>query len=144
MRRRAIAIFSVAALTLSMLSACSSGGGDIDLSGIPLTEEERLNSTYNPIYMGADVDRNGNELVVGTGENGQVANQEMIDHHEQFEPKMYKITDRVYMTNSYGLANSVMIEGDNGIIIVDTNDSIEAAQMELEQFRTVTDSRSAL
>lgn len=143
MRRRAIAIFSTAALTLSMLSACSSAtqsaGENIDLSSIPLTDEERLNSTYNPIYMGADVDRNGNPLVVGTDEEGQVANQEMIDHHAQFEPKMYQITDRVYMTNSYGLANSVMIEGDTGIIIVDTNDSIEAAQMELEQFRTVTD-----
>ena len=88
MKRRAIAIFSVAALTLSMLSACSSTGENIDLSGIPLTDEERLNSTYNPIYMGADVDRNGNELVVGTGENGQVANQEVQNYgsglHDQF------------------------------------------------------------
>lgn len=104
-----------------------------------LSQEERIKSTYNPAYMGAGVDGYGNPVVVGTADQGQVANQVMIDHHKQFVPKLYKITDRVYATNGFGLANSVMIEGDDGIIIIDTNDSIEAAGKELEQYRTITD-----
>lgn len=131
-----------------LLSACTapaaSSGQPASVpaqSGAPagLTEEERQNSTYNPIYMGGQQDHNGDPLEVVTGPNGQIANKKMVDHHAQFQPKMYKITDKVYTTNSYGLANSVMIEGDDGIIIIDTNDSVEAAQMELEQFRTITD-----
>lgn len=108
-------------------------------SGAALTDEERLKSTYNPIYMGADVDHNGNPLVIGTDEEGQIANQAMIDHHKQFTPKVDKITDNIHAANGYGLANSVMIETDNGVVIVDTNDSIEAAQKEYEEFRKISD-----
>lgn len=104
-----------------------------------LTEQERLTSTYNPIYMGSEVDHNGKPLKIGTDENGQVANQAMIDFHKQYQPKVYKVTDRVYAANSYGLANSVMIETDEGLVIIDTNDSIEAAQMEYAEFRKISD-----
>ncbi|MFV0466928.1 MAG: alkyl sulfatase dimerization domain-containing protein [Lachnospiraceae bacterium] len=89
--------------------------------------------------MGSSVDQYGREVTIGTDSNGQVGNQDLIDWNAQFTPKLDKITDTVYAANGYGLANSIMIEGDTGIIIIDTNDSIEAAQMELEQYRKITD-----
>lgn len=94
-------------------------------------------TTFNPIYMGADVDYKGDPLELGVGENGQVANKVMLEHHKQFTPKCYKICDGVYQTVGYGLCNSMMIEGKTGMIIIDGNDSIEAAQMEYEQFKKV-------
>lgn len=144
---------AVAGITaVSLLSGCSDTAAPSSVAStaagsqstaenfdISITNEERLASTYDPRYMGAGVDKYGNEVSVGTGAAGQIADQALIDFHKQYVPKMYQITDSVYLTNSYGLSNMVMIEGKTGIIIVDSNDSIEAAQMEMEQFRTVTD-----
>lgn len=104
-----------------------------------LTEEERLNSTYNPIYMGADIDYRGEELIIGEGPKGQIHNQATLDHQEQYaEGKVYKVTDRVYVANGFGLANSAMIIGDTGITIVDTNDCSEASQKEYEEFKKIS------
>lgn len=105
-----------------------------------LTDEERTSSTYNSIYMGSDVDYKGNPLVIGEGPNGQIGNQAFIDHQAQYlEGKVYKVTDRVYVANGFGLANSAMIIGDTGITIVDTNDCVEASQKEYDAFRKISD-----
>ena len=43
-------------------------------------------TTFNPIYMGAEVDYKGDALELGIGEQGQVANKVMLEHHKQFTP----------------------------------------------------------
>lgn len=105
----------------------------------PLSEDERIGAIADPIYMGAKHNFAGQELVIGTGREGQVANQAMIDKREEYDIKLHKVTDRVYCSVGNGLSNSAMIIGDTGMIIIDTNESMESAQFDLDAFRTVTD-----
>lgn len=60
-------------------------------------------------------------------------------HTLEFERKVYKVTDGVYQAVGYALANSIMIEGDDGIIIVDVTESVETAREVLAEFREITD-----
>ncbi|MFV0466005.1 MAG: alkyl sulfatase dimerization domain-containing protein [Lachnospiraceae bacterium] len=96
-------------------------------------------TTFNPIYMGEDIDYKGDALVLETGSKGQIANKVLLDHHKQFEQKCYKVCDGVYQSVGFGLCNAVMVEGKTGMIIIDTNDSIEAANMDYNEFKKVCD-----
>ena len=63
----------------------------------------------------------------------------LIKHSDEFERKIYKICDHVYSAVGYGLANSVLIEGDDGLIIVDTLESTESAGILFHEFRKISD-----
>lgn len=80
-----------------------------------------------------------NETVTKVGPKGEFANSKLIDHSEKLKKRLVKITDGVYQVIGVGLANTTMIEGENGIIIVDTGDGIEEAEEHLEEFRKITD-----
>jgi len=54
-------------------------------------------------------------------------------------PEVHKVTDGVYVAVGYDLANSIMIEGDDGIIIVDTLSTYESAKKVITEFRKITD-----
>jgi alkyl sulfatase BDS1-like metallo-beta-lactamase superfamily hydrolase len=54
-------------------------------------------------------------------------------------PAVHKVTDGVWVAVGYDLANSIMIEGDDGIIIVDTMSTYEDAKEVLAEFRKITD-----
>jgi alkyl sulfatase BDS1-like metallo-beta-lactamase superfamily hydrolase len=54
-------------------------------------------------------------------------------------PAVHKVTDGVYSAVGYDLANSIMIEGDDGIIIVDTMSTYEDAKEVIAEFRKITD-----
>ncbi|WP_067586638.1 alkyl/aryl-sulfatase [Endozoicomonas ascidiicola] len=60
-------------------------------------------------------------------------------HTYEFDRKVYEVTDGVYSAVGFGLANSIMIEGDDGIIIVDVMESKEAAEAVMAEFRKITD-----
>ena len=60
-------------------------------------------------------------------------------HTREFERRVYKVTDGVYQAVGYALANSIMIEGDDGIVIVDVTESVETAREVLAAFRQLTD-----
>ncbi|KEQ19463.1 hypothetical protein GZ78_05870 [Endozoicomonas numazuensis] len=64
---------------------------------------------------------------------------ELKAHSYEFERKVYEVTDGVHVAVGYGLANSIMIEGDDGIIIVDVMESKEAAEKVMAEFRKITD-----
>lgn len=48
-------------------------------------------------------------------------------HAARYERRIERVTDRVLLAVGFGLANTVMIVGDGGVIIVDTLESLEAA-----------------
>ncbi len=52
---------------------------------------------------------------------------DLLRHSSQFEKGVVKVTEGVYVAIGYGLANSELIVGDTGVIIVDTMESVEAA-----------------
>ncbi len=54
---------------------------------------------------------------------------ELAEHTRHFEKKIYRIGDNVYSAVGWHLANTIVIEGDDGIIVVDTGEDIETARM---------------
>jgi len=54
-------------------------------------------------------------------------------------PAVHKVTDGVYVAVGFDGANSIMIEGDDGLIIVDTLSTYEAAKEVIAEFRKITD-----
>ena len=60
-------------------------------------------------------------------------------HTEEFKKGVIKVKENVYVAVGYGLANSIMIIGNDGIIIVDVMESGESAKEVLSEFRKITD-----
>ena len=52
---------------------------------------------------------------------------------------MVKVTDGIYSAIGYGLANIMMLEGTDGIIIIDAGETNEQAEKVLTEFRKITD-----
>ncbi|MDQ8730749.1 alkyl sulfatase dimerization domain-containing protein [Bradyrhizobium sp. LHD-71] len=48
---------------------------------------------------------------------------------------LFQVTDRIYQIRGFDLANMTLIEGDTGVIVVDTLTSIEGARAGLELYR---------
>jgi alkyl sulfatase BDS1-like metallo-beta-lactamase superfamily hydrolase len=59
-------------------------------------------------------------------------------HAREFRPELIRVTDGVHVAVGEGLANSILIEGSDGAIVVDTMESAEAAARVLALFRGVT------
>jgi len=59
-------------------------------------------------------------------------------HSQEFRQGVIKVTDGVYVAIGFGLANSELIVGNDGVIIVDTMESVEAAIPVKKAFREIT------
>ncbi|HWZ30146.1 MAG TPA: alkyl sulfatase dimerization domain-containing protein [Bryobacteraceae bacterium] len=68
----------------------------------------------------------------------QSIDPELAQHTALFEKKIYHVTANVYSAVGYSLGNSILIEGDTGVIVVDTLSSVEAARQVREEFRKIT------
>lgn len=100
---------------------------------------EKYVDIQNPAYLGADENQYGEAVKTGVGENGQIANERLLEWHTQYkEEKVYPITDNVYAAIGYGAENSVMIEGDTGLVIINTGSSIQTAQKEKDAFAKIS------
>ncbi|HVT34987.1 MAG TPA: alkyl sulfatase dimerization domain-containing protein [Nevskiaceae bacterium] len=65
--------------------------------------------------------------------------QALLKHSEEFRRDVVKVSDNVYSATGYGIANSIMLVGNDGVIIVDTMETVEAARQVLAEFRKITD-----
>ncbi len=77
----------------------------------------------------------GGPVRIETGPRGAVAEASYIAHSHQFARKLHEVTDGVWCHVGSCLGNSTMIEGETGLIIVDTGDCIEQSQQQNEDFR---------
>lgn len=66
-------------------------------------------------------------------------NAELAEHTRHFSEKVYPIADNVWSAVGWNLANSVMIEAPEGLIIVDTGESAEQSRKVLAEFRKISD-----
>ena len=67
-------------------------------------------------------------------------NEDAVEHIKKFTPpKVVKVTDGIYSAIGYGLANIMMLEGTDGIIIIDAGETNEQAEKVLTEFRKITD-----
>lgn len=60
-------------------------------------------------------------------EEPPAANPDLEAHSAEFRRGVIEVTDGVHVAIGFGLANSILIEGEDGVIIVDTMESAEAA-----------------
>jgi hypothetical protein len=65
------------------------------------------------------------------------SNSDLTAHSAEFKQEVIKVTDGVYVAIGFGLANSVLLEGDDGVVIVDTMESAEAALPVKEAFNKI-------
>jgi alkyl sulfatase BDS1-like metallo-beta-lactamase superfamily hydrolase len=69
-----------------------------------------------------------------------VASPEALSAHSaEFRKEVIQAADGVYVAVGYGIANSIMLVGDDGIIIVDTMEDEATAKAVLAEFRRITD-----
>lgn len=66
------------------------------------------------------------------------APDELINHTDIFKKRVEKVGDNIYVAIGYGLANSMMIEGDDGVIIIDCMESLESGADVKKAFDSIT------
>ncbi|HJO22730.1 MAG: alkyl sulfatase dimerization domain-containing protein [Myxococcota bacterium] len=59
-------------------------------------------------------------------------------HTEEFERRVYRVTEGVYAAVGFGLANSILVEGDDCAFVVDVQGSIESAREVRAEFEKIT------
>lgn len=78
-------------------------------------------------------------LAAGAPGIGPAVAPSLAAHSAEFEKRVYKVTDGVYSAVGFALANSILIEGDDGVVVVDVTESVETASEILAEFRKITD-----
>ena len=63
----------------------------------------------------------------------------LTDHGRKMDQAIIQVDDNIYLGYGYGIDTPVMIEGDDGIIIVDPGESVEMASVVRDEFRKITD-----
>ncbi len=66
------------------------------------------------------------------------ANKSLAEHSKIFEKGVEKVQDNIYVAIGFGIANCIMIEGQDGVIIIDTMNTVEEASKVLAEFRKIT------
>ena len=66
-------------------------------------------------------------------------NARLLAHSATMEEKMYIVAGNVHVAVGYGLQNPVMIEGTDGVIVIDPGETLEGAQKVMAEFRKITD-----
>ena len=66
------------------------------------------------------------------------ANKSLEEHSKIFRKGVEKVGDNLYVAIGYGISNCIMIEGQDGVIIVDTMTTMEEAAEVLAEFRKIT------
>ena len=64
---------------------------------------------------------------------------ELAAHTAHFDKKLYPVGERIHSAVGWNLANTIMIEGDDGIIIVDVGESKLQSDKVMAEFRKLTD-----
>ncbi|NBI30204.1 alkyl sulfatase dimerization domain-containing protein [Chengkuizengella marina] len=89
------------------------------------------NHKNDPINPEVSVSKNGNPMV-------PESSYEHSDYLNE-DAKVFKAADNVYSFSGFGLANTVMIEGEDGIIIIDPNSDMHVGDMVYTAVRDITD-----
>jgi len=63
----------------------------------------------------------------------------LSEHSREFKKSIYRVGENVYSAVGFGLANSILIEGKDGLIIVDTMESVENARLVFDEFKKISD-----
>ncbi len=65
-------------------------------------------------------------------------NQDLAKHSKIFKKDVVRVAGNIHVAIGFGIANAVMIEGDDGLIIIDTMTTREEATEVLSEFRRIS------
>lgn len=74
-----------------------------------------------------------------TGPRGQIGHRSTIEHSARLQRKLWTVRPGVWCLVGNGLSNQTFIEGPEGLIVIDTGESVEEMTAALTELRTVTD-----
>ena len=63
--------------------------------------------------------------------------KELINHTQEFKKEIYSFGNGIHVAVGYGIANSIMVEGIGGNIIIDASDSTFEAEIIYKQFKEI-------
>lgn len=63
----------------------------------------------------------------------------LTEHGEAFREDVIEVTEGIHVAIGFGIANAILIEGEDAAIVVDVMESLEAAERIAERFRAITD-----
>lgn len=81
----------------------------------------------------------GNGRSIVADDLGRIADARMFEHTARFERQMYTLADGVWCLVGNGLSNQSFVRGPEGIIAVDTGESVEEMASALAELRALTD-----
>ena len=87
---------------------------------------------FVPASFGAD------ESVVATGERGQRAHHRQFEHRGRLERRLYEVAEGVWCLVGNGLSNQTFVEGPEGLVAIDTGESVEEMAAALREVRVHT------
>ena len=73
------------------------------------------------------------------GPSGQLAHPDAIGHLERLQRKMYRVGEHTWCFVGNGLSNQTFVQGPEGIIAIDTGESVEEMRSALNELRMHTD-----
>lgn len=63
---------------------------------------------------------------------------ELFAHSDEFRREVIRVTDGVYVAVGYALGNAILVEGDDGVLIIDTTEGTDAAREIKAEFDRIT------
>ena len=73
-------------------------------------------------------------------ESNKTVNPVLLEQSKDFSPaRVIEVTSGVYTAIGYGPSNIIMVEGTDGVIMIDSGSSVAQAQMVLSELRKITD-----
>ena len=63
--------------------------------------------------------------------------EKLVEHTNEFIPKVYSYDNGIHVAVGFGIANSIMVEGEGGNIIIDAADSIYEAEKIYSYFKEI-------
>lgn len=75
----------------------------------------------------------------GSGPLGQRGHRELIAHGERFERRLWQVREGVWCLVGNGLSNQTFVLAPQGLIVIDTGDSVEEMRSALAEVRRHTD-----
>jgi glyoxylase-like metal-dependent hydrolase (beta-lactamase superfamily II) len=92
--------------------------------GIPLFKDEAFAYEYTPpANLPYSKERDEVNRIIG----------------EPFEGRVFKVRDHIYSAMGYALGNMIMVDTEEGLVIIDTTESIKVAERIMAEFRKITD-----
>jgi alkyl sulfatase BDS1-like metallo-beta-lactamase superfamily hydrolase len=73
-------------------------------------------------------------------ESNKTVNPVLLEQSKDFSPaRVIEVTSGVYTAIGYGPSNIIMVEGTDGVIMIDSGSSVDQAKTILSEFRKITD-----